>query len=323
MCAARPRPVTPEAIQRPVPAGPAGARRVYALRPEQIHPVVRIAHRLTGGLQIPRRIIFDYELVLMLKGGGEWTCNGERRPLAVHDLLLIPPFVPHSFEADAAAVSEHIAVHFDFAPGVPAAARGLDQRRPFRVRFTHGLDPGTRRRLYAGHRLERMLQAVVTAHGAGGILGPATASAHLAGVLLALLATPAEARTANDRLRHQARVEQVTAFMHEHLGSRVDHAALERVSGLSTSRLQAVFREVTGYPPLDYLRRLRVEEARRLLADDRLSVKEIAARTGFRDTSHFSKVFRREDGLAPAHYRAALLAGRQEKSPTPARRGQG
>jgi len=100
--------------------------------------------------------------------------------------------------------------------------------------------------------------------------------------------------------------------MTEHLAQRVDHAMLERASGLSPSRLQALFREVTGHPPLDYLRRLRVEEARRLLADSRLSVKEVAARTGFRDTSHFSKVFRRVDGLAPAHFRDALLAGRQE-----------
>ena len=323
MSAARPRPVATEAVQRPVPTVSLGARRVHALRPEQIHPLVRIAHRHTGGMQIPRRIILDYELVLILKGGGEWTYNGERRPLAAHDLLLIPPFVPHSFETDATAPTEHIAVHFDFATGVPATARGLDQRRPFRVRFTHGLELSIQRRLYAGHRLERGLQMVVSAHAAGGVLGPATASAHLAGVLLALLAEPAGPRAPAGRLRHQARVELVTAHMQTHLDGRIDHAALERVSGLSTSRLQAVFREVTGYPPLDYLRRLRVEEARRLLADDRLSVKEIAARTGFRDTSHFSKVFRREDGLAPAHYRAALLAGRQEKSPTPARRGQG
>ncbi|MCX6945312.1 MAG: helix-turn-helix domain-containing protein [Opitutales bacterium] len=49
-----------------------------------------------------------------------------------------------------------------------------------------------------------------------------------------------------------------------------------------------------------------------MLADSRLAVKEVAARTGFRDTSHFSKVFRRVDGLAPAHYRDALLAGGQE-----------
>ncbi|GIK99995.1 MAG: hypothetical protein BroJett029_42040 [Alphaproteobacteria bacterium] len=323
MPALRSRPVSAASIQRPAPATAPGVRRTYALRPEQIHPVVRIAHRLAGGLQIPRRIILDYELVLIIRGGGGWTCAGERRPLAAHDLLLIPPFVPHSFEADPAQASEHIAVHFDFAPGVPSAARGLDQRRPFRVGFTHGLHLAVQRRLYAGHRLERGLQAVVAAHAAGGALGPAMASAHLAGVLLLLLAEPAGPRPPAEAQRRHTRVEQVTAYMHAHLGADLDHTVLERVSGLSPSRLQAVFREVTGYPPLDYLRRLRVEEARRLLADARLSVKEIAARTGFRDTSHFSKVFRRIDGLSPAHYRAALLPGGQEKSPTPARGGQG
>ena len=149
------------------------------------------------------------------------------------------------------------------------------------------------------------------------------ASAHLAEVLLSLLATPEKSRPADSPDRRHARVEEVTAHMQANLAGAIDHAALERVSGLSPSRLQALFREVTGYPPLDYLRRLRVEEARRLLADRRLAVKEVAARTGFRDTSHFSKVFRRVDGLSPAHYRDALLAGRQEKSPTPARRGHG
>lgn len=313
MCAARSRHLPAEIVQRSAPSGSFGVRRVYLLRPEQIHPLVRIAHRLEGGLQIPRRIIFDYELVLILKGGGEWTFNGETRLLAAHDLLLIPPFVPHAFAAGLAAPSEHIAVHFDFAPGVPATTRGLDKRPPFRVRFTHALELATQQRLYSGHRLERLLQSVVSDHSTVGVLGSARASAHLAGVLLSLLAKPDGPRASVERLRHHARVERVTEYMRANLSSRIDHAALERVSRLSPSRLQAVFSEVTGYPPLDYLRRLRVEEARRLLADDRLSVKEIAGRTGFRDTSHLSKVFRRVDGLAPAHYRAALLAGRQEK----------
>ena len=313
MCAARSRSrlLLTESIQRPAPLGRAGTRRACTLRPEQIHPVVRIAHRLTGGLQIPRRIIFDHELVLLLRGRGEWTLNGEVRPLAAHDLLLIPPFVPHAFNVEG--VSEHVAVHFDFAPGVPAATRGLDQRRPYRVGFTHGLELAAQQRLYAGHRLERMLQAVVTAQAAGAVLGAATASAHLASVLLALLAARPRAGADAGQARDHDRVERVTAHMRAHLAGRIDQAALQRVAGLSSSRLQAVFREVTGYPPLDYLRRLRGEEGRRLLADGRLAVKEIAARTGFRDTSHFSKVFRRVDGLSPAHYRAALLAGRGGK----------
>jgi AraC-like DNA-binding protein len=309
----QPRLVNAAAIQRPAPAGRMAKRRVHLLRPEQIHPLVRIAHRQAGGLQIPERIILDYELVLILRGRGEWTCAGKTRPLAAHDLLLIPPFVPHAFAVGESAGVEHIAVHFDFAPEVPTAARGLAKRRPFRVRFTHGLEFPLQRRLYAGHRVERLLQGVVAAHGGDVVLGPALASALLAEALLNLLAEPAQAPKSDQTARQWTRVEQVTAHMRAQLGADIDHAVLEQVSGLSTSRLQAVFREVTGYPPLDYLRRLRVEEARRLLADARLSVKEVAARTGFRDTSHFSKVFRRIDGLSPAHYREALLAGRQEK----------
>ena len=151
MPASRSRPSLAESIQRPAPAGRAGTRRACTLRPEQVHPVVRIAHRLSGGLQIPRRIIFDYELVLLLRGRGEWTLNGEKRPLAAHDLLLIPPFVPHEFNVEGHP--EHVAVHFDFAPDVPPATRGLDQRRPYRVEFTHGLELAAQQRLYAGHRL--------------------------------------------------------------------------------------------------------------------------------------------------------------------------
>ena len=300
-------------VERQAPFGPLGPPRAHQLQPGELHPVVRIAHRLPGNLQIPERIIFDHELVLILKGRGEWVLEGVRRPYATHDLLFIPPFLPHSIHADEAMPSEHVAVHFDFAPDVPPATRDLDRRRPYRVRFTHGMSIATQRRLFPGHRLARALNEVVAAQASAQPLGPALAAVHLAGVLLALLAEPGKARPGDTALRDQTRVQAMVRFMTENLARRVDHVALERASGLSPSRLQALFREVTGHPPLDYLRRLRVEEARRLLADSRLSVKEVAARTGFRDTSHFSKVFRRIDGLAPAHYREALLAGRQEK----------
>ncbi len=315
MCAARRAPARQHPgpkVERRAPFGPIGAPHIHWLRPGQLHPVVRIAHRLPGSLAIPERIIFDHELVLIVQGAGEWVLDGVRRPYAMHDLLVIPPFTPHAFHATGSGPAEHVAVHFDFAPDLPPAGEGLDRRRPYQVRFTHGLGLATQRRLFAGHRLTRALNDVVTAHASPQVLGPALASVHLAGVLLALLAEPTKARPGDTTLRDQARVQAIVRHMTENLARPVDHAALERVSGLSPSRLSALFREVTGHPPLDYLRRLRVEEARRLLADSRLSVKEIAARTGFRDTSHFSKVFRRVDGLAPAHFRDALLAGRQE-----------
>jgi len=275
--------------------------------------VVRIAHRHSGRLVIPERVIFDHELVLIVHGRGHWVIEGEKRAFAAHDVLLVPPFVPHSFLGTDEQI-EHVAIHFDFCEGMPPVDEALDRRVPYRVGFIQGLEIGRQRRLFAGHRVERAISRMVATHESNDVLASANASVQLAEVLLALLGeeTPCRAVADGATRRQQARVELTVAHMTEHLAAGIDHAVLERVSGLSKSRLQTVFREVTGYSPLDYLRRLRVEEARRLLADQRLSVKEIAAQIGFRDTSHLSKVFRRIDGLAPAHYREALLAGRQD-----------
>jgi AraC-like DNA-binding protein len=298
-------------VQRLGPFGRMPRRSVWLVRPEQIHPVVRIAHR-QAGLIIPERIILDHELVLVLAGRGYWEIDGARRKFAAHDLLFIPPFTPHRFEADPDSAVEHVAVHFDFAENLPKVGQGLDHRRPYRMRFTHGLVIAAQQRLFSGHRIERALTAILNAHASDDVLSAANSSVQLAGVLLSLLVKPEKPRRDEQPgLRNQVRVEAVVSYMSAHLAKPISQAALERVAGLSSSRLQAVFREVSGYPPLDYLRRLRVEAARRLLADQNLSVKEVAAQTGFRDTSHFSKVFRRIDGLAPAHYREALLAGRQ------------
>lgn len=285
------------------------------LRPEQIHPVVRIAHRQQGGLMISDRIILDHELVLIVKGRGQWKIKGELHDYAANDLLFVPPFVPHAFQDGGHEETEHLAIHFDFVAGTPSAGEVLADRAPYRVRFTHGLQIAQQRTLFAGHRWARELVRVVSEQNSGGVVEAAQASTRLAGVLLELLSEKKDERSVNDPglLRQQARVNAVVDHMRENLSGAIDHRVLEQVSKLSTSRLQTLFREVTGYPPLDFLRRLRVEEARRLLADQRLSVKEIAALTGFRDTSHLSKVFRRIDGLSPAHYREALLAGRQEK----------
>jgi len=285
------------------------------LRPEQIHPLVRIAHRQQGGLVISDRIIFDHELVLIVNGKGQWKIRGRSYDYTTNDLLFVPPFVPHSFHDGGHSPPEHLAIHFDFAAMPPSASEVLADRAPYRVRFTHGLQIAPQRALFTGHRWARDLVRVVAEQNNGGVVEVAQSSMRLAGVLLEMLSERKDERALADPiiLRQQARVNVVVDHMRENLPGTIDHRALEQVSKLSTSRLQALFREVTGYPPLDYLRRLRVEEARRLLADQQLSVKEIAALTGFRDTSHLSKVFRRIDGLSPARYREALLAGRQEK----------
>ena len=56
-----------------------------------------------------------------------------------------------------------------------------------------------------------------------------------------------------------------------------------------------------------YLTELRVEKAKELLEDMTINVKDISQKVGFRDSSYFTKVFKRITGVTPSEYRYGLL----------------
>jgi AraC-like DNA-binding protein len=68
---------------------------------------------------------------------------------------------------------------------------------------------------------------------------------------------------------------------------------LAKAAYLSESRFKAKFREQLGMPPWEYMLRRRVERARKLLAEENLSVTEVAHRLGFSSSQYFATVFRR------------------------------
>jgi transcriptional regulator GlxA family with amidase domain len=64
-------------------------------------------------------------------------------------------------------------------------------------------------------------------------------------------------------------------------------------------------RQVTGLSPSELLRRLRVEEAARLLLTNTGSVADVAFSVGFRSVSHFFRCFNERYGVTPSEYRTS------------------
>lgn len=87
----------------------------------------------------------------------------------------------------------------------------------------------------------------------------------------------------------------------------LDHAlhldALAALVSFSRSRYTALFKEQTGYAPMDYFKRLRMHRACQWLDTMALSVKAIPARLGYGDPLCFSRMFRRVNNLSPLEYR--------------------
>lgn len=83
-------------------------------------------------------------------------------------------------------------------------------------------------------------------------------------------------------------------------------AELADVACVSYSGLRAMFRAAQQESLSDFLQRTRLDQARLLLADDRLAVKEVARRLNFSNEFYFSQWFRRQTGMSPTRFRENL-----------------
>lgn len=81
---------------------------------------------------------------------------------------------------------------------------------------------------------------------------------------------------------------------------------LAELAGKSTTQLCRSFRSNFGTTPIDYQIGIRMEHAKRLLAETELSVKEIAAMVGFNSPYHFSRQFSKRCKTAPSQWRKSI-----------------
>ncbi|AOZ92148.1 AraC family transcriptional regulator [Paenibacillus crassostreae] len=72
---------------------------------------------------------------------------------------------------------------------------------------------------------------------------------------------------------------------------------------ISVSTLRRIVHEYSGYPLNEFIHRLKAAEARDILLNTELTVKEIGESLGYKDTFYFSRVFKRITGVSPTSYR--------------------
>ena len=76
--------------------------------------------------------------------------------------------------------------------------------------------------------------------------------------------------------------------------------------GISPSYLSRIFSEVDGKRFTQYLSDLRIEQAKRLLADESKLVRDVGQEVGFLTVQNFMRVFKSKTGVTPSEYRSTL-----------------
>jgi AraC-like DNA-binding protein len=114
--------------------------------------------------------------------------------------------------------------------------------------------------------------------------------------------TRLEMATAGARSAHERVVASAESLQRDWMRPRrLDELAA--AAGLSTAHYSSLFRKHTGFAPIDFLIRLRVRHACRLLDTTTLAVARIAAEVGYDDPYYFTRCFRRVMGCSPREYR--------------------
>jgi AraC family transcriptional regulator len=113
----------------------------------------------------------------------------------------------------------------------------------------------------------------------------------------------------SEAVRHRFRgglaggaLRRVRAYIDDHIGERISLDQLAGQAGVSRFHFARQFRLSTGESPMGYLRRVRIERSKSILQSRETTIAEVAARLGFSDQSHFTRIFGRLVGLSPGSF---------------------
>lgn len=94
-------------------------------------------------------------------------------------------------------------------------------------------------------------------------------------------------------------IYKIKDYLHSNLNNASNIANLAIEAGMSESKLRKLFKQTFGIGIFEYHQSIRIQEAARLLKEERLSVSEVGYQLGYTNLSYFSRVFEKYMGMKP------------------------
>lgn len=98
-------------------------------------------------------------------------------------------------------------------------------------------------------------------------------------------------------------LQTVSNIIHSEINNpELNSTFLADKMAMSISQLSRKINGITGYSTISYVLQLKLNKAKKMLADDSIPVSEVSDACGFYDASYFSRVFKKEFGVSPSDY---------------------
>ncbi|MFV0342462.1 MAG: response regulator [Anaerocolumna sp.] len=114
-----------------------------------------------------------------------------------------------------------------------------------------------------------------------------------------------------DDYKNKQKIQVAIGFMLENFSKDLNMAVVSNHISMNYSLFSYVFKQLTGMNFVNYLKDIRMKEAKRLLEETDSKINEISNLVGYLNEKHFMKIFKSIVGVSPTEYRKNLQIGKQ------------
>ncbi|PAE35429.1 AraC family transcriptional regulator [Bacillus sp. 7884-1] len=232
----------------------------------------------------------DSYIVLFCIGGKGWiSYKGEHQKIEKNNIIVLPPNIGHTYGSDEQDPWSIYWFHI----------KGKNSSYYFPE---HILGQGV---ILPPNQGQRFIEIFYECYGLlergyyiNNLIGVTQAMGHLLSHIFI------HQRQSSVELINHDMVEYAIQIMLDHIESSLTLKELAEQTNLSKPHFIQVFKKQTGYTPIDYYLRLKIQRACQYLDLSEWTVKEICIQLGFNDPYYFSRLFRKIMGLSPSKYRS-------------------
>lgn len=105
------------------------------------------------------------------------------------------------------------------------------------------------------------------------------------------------------QIKEPSLVTKVKIYIDKNYNENISLKSIAEAVNANQYYLSHIFKEETGFSPMQYVTRRRIGEAQNLLINTQLSITEIAANVGYNNSNYFQNVFKKIVGYTPGSYR--------------------
>lgn len=231
-----------------------------------------------------------WEITYITEGAAECLIDGKQYTLETRRLLLIPPRMRHTWYATAPLKLVRIIFPMDLTHRLALAMPELDAIATMLASHAHAYTFNPTDCRIIGRIILSMENESTPMRGAS-----------LVEILarMAVAKNPLLAGTTRHKTLEDERAKKIKSYLAKTPVGEISLDAAAKMVGLGHPAFCIVYKKIFGRTFVSDLQKMRVKEACRLLLKGKLSLEEIAARTGFKSVNYFIRIFKKTKGTTP------------------------